>query len=870
MKVKVMKSIKKVAAVATGALFVGATMGVAAVFGSGLGSLPSTFIHNGAVNAVVVVGSTAQPIDILGSIDVASALTAAAAAQHTSTSGVVTIGALSLSSSAQASLVSSQNATTFGAFTPSSAYLNRFNFSYGRQSVALQRPNYTAVENITFSKAPYFNGLNVVFPAGSYNITSYVVNRSHSNAIVPLMDNLQYLIGNKSETLINFTTAANGNFTVGQVQTYVDQKVPATITLGTHTIGLLGIATIGGGSASSSYNQLEFNVNGGATNYMNFSKTVTTGGVTLTLGSSYITNTSGTFLTSLGISSSSLVQRTNNSANAFGLGAYNFSSGQLSAGTKFLNFTSEAKQTLTASFSAVSSFGVVGLSNISLQKLTHVYTANKVENLTVNVGAAGSVTLTPINLSASVTGMVYLRNGTDSLPAVQFGTDFRGAAPSASPDFALEPFQTIRNLSGTFNYSSEYMFPFTNNAHTYAQYTGASTSAFSYKNANTTSQTPLLFVLPNGKSFAIQFNVVHAWSGGTAHNTSEYISNATTLWNGSYNVAPINVKMGGNYSFGGFNLSFVNKTLSVSNATAGVIATKSYKVSEVKVTGPKVSVSNTASSAVALNYNIVPGFTKLYLANGSSYTSAPIGTGGYLGTLSFDGSKLVYTEPMTGGTQSVSIVENHSSFFTNVSTPTNTSADAWGAYVKGASVHGATFVIPTQNYTLALGGSTVVGSEQNYSAGQTIPNGGKVISVGGAAGFTASSLFGTNVFPIGTEDSSFTGSSASVPVIVVGGPSVNTLAQTLLGVPAGSYGAGFTNKTGVTSGESLVQLFSNVSSLNNESALVIAGYSGEDTLQASEVVAESLLGTPIVTLNGTKMILTSGSSYTGVTVKSTS
>ena len=865
MKVKVMKSIKKVAAVATGALFVGATMGVAAVFGSGLGSLPSTFIHNGAVNAVVVVGSTAQPIDILGSIDVASALTAAAAAQHTSTSGVVTIGALSLSSSAQASLVSSQNATTFGAFTPSSAYLNRFNFSYGRQSVALQRPNYTAVENITFSKAPYFNGLNVVFPAGSYNITSYVVNRSHSNAIVPLMDNLQYLIGNKSETLINFTTAANGNFTVGQVQTYVDQKVPATITLGTHTIGLLGIATIGGGSASSSYNQLEFSVNGGATNYMNFSRTVTTGGVTLTLGSSYITNTSGTFLTSLGISSSSLVQRTNNSANAFGLGAYNFSSGTLLATTKFLNFTSEAKQTLTASFSAVSSFGVVGLSNISLQKLTHVYTAGKVENLSVNVGAAGNITLKPVVGTAST---VVLSNTSNGLPSIQFGTDFRGGLINnngyGGPDFALEHYQTLTNLSGTYTAKSEYMFPF--NAATYTAgnaFATYSANKFTFSNAtapspNAKTETPLLFVLPNGKSFAVQFTVIK--NGTTA---PLYAANATKMWNGSYST-PITIAYGVNYSFGGFNVTFKpNETVFATN-------TNHVNVSDIIIKGPKTSVTSTVNSKKAVDYSFVPGFTKLYLANGSSYTSAPIGTGGYLGTLSFDGSKLVYTEPMTGGTQSVSISENHSNFFTNVSTPTNTSADAWGAYVKGASVHGATFVIPTQNYTLALGGSTVIGSEQNYSAGQTIPNGGKVISVGGAAGFTASSLFGTNVFPIGTEDSSFTGSSASVPVIVVGGPSVNTLAQTLLGVPAGSYGAGFTNKTGVTSGESLVQLFSNVSSLNNESALVIAGYSGEDTLQASEVVAESLLGTPIVSLNGTKMILTSGSSYTGVTVKSTS
>ncbi|MCL5009506.1 MAG: hypothetical protein M1433_00790 [Candidatus Parvarchaeota archaeon] len=868
MKVKVIKGIKKVAAVATGALFVGATMGVAAVFGSGLNSLPSTFIHNGAVNAVVVVGSTAQPIDILGAIDVASALTAAAAAQHTS-SGTVQIGTLSLSSAAHVSSLLSANGTSLGQLKTSggsaSATLSKVNFSYGKQSIALKNANYTAVENVSFSSTaePYFNGLNVVFPAGSYSISSYVYNRTGAGIVSKLTDNLQYLIGNKMETLINFTTK---NFTVGQVQTYTYEKVPSSITLGTHTINLLGIATIGASSPSSSYNQLEFNINGGATNYMNFSKTVTTNGVTLTLGSFYVSNTSGTFLSSLGVSSSSLVQNTSNTVNVFGLGDYNasFPGGVITlASTHFINFTSTAKQTLTASLSAAATpFSVVGLSNITLEALTHHYSAG---NISVVTGAAGKDTFKPVSFALSPEVSFTLTHG---LPNVNLGADFRGALNSASsaysndsgPDFTLEPFQWYYNTTGARNNvsaPSEIIFPLS--THDYVTNTSG---VYSYVN-QTSKKIPvaLLVQLPNGKSFALQFSPVL----GPATVSNNQTMNATILYNGSY-ASPQTVVIGKEYNFGGYNLTTFEKTVVVGNSSANH-QTPAHVVA-FNITGPVASLTNAGSGTLlTTGLSVVPGFNKLYASNGTALSSYALPD--QLGSLSFDGSKITFTEPFTGGTQSVSIVENKSNFYTNVSTPTNTSADTYGAFVTGASVHGAEFVIPTQNYTLALGGSTVIGSTQNYSVGQTIPNGGKVLGIG-SSGFTASSLFGTNVFPLAVEDSSFTASSASVPVIVVGGPSVNTLAQSLLGVPAGSYGAGFTNKTGVVSGQSLVQFFSNVSSLNGQDALVIAGYNGADTLQAAEVVSESLLGTPVVTLTGTKMILSSGSSYSGVTVVSSS
>ena len=44
MKAKLVRNVKKLAAVATGALFVGATLGMASVFASGLSSLPGLWL----------------------------------------------------------------------------------------------------------------------------------------------------------------------------------------------------------------------------------------------------------------------------------------------------------------------------------------------------------------------------------------------------------------------------------------------------------------------------------------------------------------------------------------------------------------------------------------------------------------------------------------------------------------------------------------------------------------------------------------------------------------------------------------------------------------------------------------------------------
>ncbi|MGC8698954.1 MAG: hypothetical protein ACP5RE_02085, partial [Candidatus Acidifodinimicrobium sp.] len=101
-------------------------------------------------------------------------------------------------------------------------------------------------------------------------------------------------------------------------------------------------------------------------------------------------------------------------------------------------------------------------------------------------------------------------------------------------------------------------------------------------------------------------------------------------------------------------------------------------------------------------------------------------------------------------------------------------------------------------------------------------------------------------------------------------PAVNKIAAELLtGSSAPIYGAEFQNKTGVGPNEALVEYFSNSSAVGGQPALLVAGYYGNDTQIASEALYESLIGQPVVTINGTKVVLSVSSlSVSGVKVVS--
>ena len=76
------KTVKKVMAVGTGAAMMGATLGTG-VLAQDLSAYPSPFIQNGQFNGLIVVGDQADSSDVLGSIDIATSLQYAARVERT-------------------------------------------------------------------------------------------------------------------------------------------------------------------------------------------------------------------------------------------------------------------------------------------------------------------------------------------------------------------------------------------------------------------------------------------------------------------------------------------------------------------------------------------------------------------------------------------------------------------------------------------------------------------------------------------------------------------------------------------------------------------------------------------------------------------
>ncbi len=863
MKVKVMNSVKKLAAITTGALFVGATLGIAGVFGSGLSTLPANLVHNGAVNAVVVVGANSQATDVLGSIDIASALTASAAASHVTGNGVVKLGILSLP--ANASSFAHTGSSSFTSWSPSTVALLKVNYQ------GAGKENYSAVENVTFLSSPVFDsggpiapsGLNVIVPARSLELVSSVVNRSDANAtVVTWTPGLEYEVGTTLETLVAENSA---NYTAGVMTELTNAKVPSTLTVGTNTVALQGIATVGT-SPSTSYYKLEYAVNGGASSYTNLTSYVTTGPVTLTFGASDLvfTNSSGTYLAHLGVSSASIVQNWS-AMNKFGLGAWNATTAA-SPGAGRLGFKNDANETLNYSFSATSSFALPdSLKNIELRPLTHDY--HDANNVTVTTGASGMDRFISVSntttLVAPLTNVTF--NATHGLSGVAFGVNDRGTPSSSgagAPNLLLEGNESLFNsTSGQYvNYSSEYIWPKPIVGAATDWYTPVGDANFTFLNKTSSkAMVRLVYELPNGNDFALQFAQVGLSAGGDTKgwNITKVLT-YTASTTGNPTVSLVDVVPGHNtIGMGGYNLTF------------GIY---NNKLVDFNLTGPVATATTPVDT-----YSLVPGYPGLYSSTGKELTKVNVSSTVAFGQLSFSGSVLTYTDPLNAA-QTVTVAENKSNFATSVALPAtaNTTANTWGDYVTTVSAAHATFAIPAQNYTVALGGISVLTSIANYTAGAVLTASAneklEVIGVGGSS-FTAAGLFGTGVFPLAETDASFAGATNSVPVVVVGGPAVNTLAETLYDSEYNvtGYGGGpqFTNLTGVVAGEALVQWFTNVSAFGKQNALWVAGYNPDDTLNAAEVVAEALLGTPVVALNGTQMVLsTSASSYTGVKVVS--
>ena len=545
MKAKLLSAAKKLAAIATSAMFLGVTVGAASAYS--MSSLPSPFVQNGHVNATFVVGTNAAPVDIIGAIAIATGLTAAAGSSHSGSGSFATIG----------KLVTTSKSATYETLYTTPGEASTFNISFSKPSLTVNAQNFTissthyaAIENLSlFStanvNAPYINSnLGVTFPSGSVELVSYVAagNTTAVGATQKFTKGLQYLIGKTMYTFISNATKGSdlANVSLGAMQTFNNVKIPSTLTVGTNTIDVQSVGSLV--FPSHTYNTIDVSINGGSTQVLNLSQTYTNvngTGVTITVGPSYSTIGGVTTLDYLEASSVGITQNvtanTKGDANLFGLGSnYNVSyvpinSTYKATGTE-LTFFNTNNITLPYSFSASNSFELpVNLTSMSLEKLAPTWGNSK--NVTVTTGQKATDTFTAVvekNTTASPVAPLAFTHG---LPDVAYGVSFRGNNISTTtglftvPNLLLYHYQKIYTGESPYQFlvgESEYIYPVPTNpafAVTTAPsgLSSANSSAFffnttsgPYANVSTNLQpSKVVYELPNGNMFAVRFSPVY-------------------------------------------------------------------------------------------------------------------------------------------------------------------------------------------------------------------------------------------------------------------------------------------------------------------------------------------------------------------------
>ncbi|MEK6874112.1 MAG: hypothetical protein AABW91_04660, partial [Nanoarchaeota archaeon] len=141
------------------------------------------------------------------------------------------------------------------------------------------------------------------------------------------------------------------------------------------------------------------------------------------------------------------------------------------------------------------------------------------------------------------------------------------------------------------------------------------------------------------------------------------------------------------------------------------------------------------------------------------------------------------------------------------------SSDFWGSIIT-------TDQSDTDSYS-----ATISYPDEQVYAKLYIAENSAAITAGGSAGGSGGSLGSVTV-----RDSEVA-SVSSKNLIVLGGSCINTVAATLLGNSSPLCGADFTTKTGVGSGEYLVETFASPQSASKIATLV-AGYNAADTTNA--------------------------------------
>jgi len=322
-----------------------------------------------------------------------------------------------------------------------------------------------------------------------------------------------------------------------------------------------------------------------------------------------------------------------------------------------------------------------------------------------------------------------------------------------------------------------------------------------------------------GKYFLINFTVSNTTMGDT-----EKPNDATISWVQYYNDTSLQLQSGTEYYFAdsGLNVTFTDDA----NATHDTIV--------FEVPGLSISSNKTAQSPLNLRY----GVSGVYYG-GSEYTNLS----DYGMRIEYAGSTtLKFIEP-DDNEITITLYKNASTgaiSFDGISV-SNETVTSYGSeiiynnvtddkdYLITDSNGWVRIVIPQKKVTYGIGAYTY--TDVTLSAGEETTVGNTTIRLTEAAG---ESVTVNEVTPGFTSlDSDVDTESVTKPLFLVGGPSINSLVKTLF--DAGSI----TDLSTYGAGHAQVEFVEGA--FNEQTALVIAGYTADDTLMASRAVAGALL-----------------------------
>ena len=158
---------------------------------------------------------------------------------------------------------------------------------------------------------------------------------------------------------------------------------------------------------------------------------------------------------------------------------------------------------------------------------------------------------------------------------------------------------------------------------------------------------------------------------------------------------------------------------------------------------------------------------------------------------------------------------------------TKEQADAGDIYVQGSDVSTEDYSYMDHYGVIVSKGTTVKSEMDSDQVTLSVPEEQVYAQVSVSMGATVSgaSAAGNMIFK-DSETSSYAGKN----VVIVGGSCVNSAAASALGVAAGTCGADFTAKTGVSAGQFLIKK----TTLGGNTAIVVAGYEADDTVKAAQ------------------------------------